>query len=101
MRVGRWRMCRRRSRLGIRRRSLPSSKRRLRGTTAMTVCRLGVFGIGWRGFGEFLVAGGAVIERPAVEDPESSEKQSEWQARVEELVSRLTADVPADVADRS
>jgi predicted RecB family nuclease len=50
---------------------------------------------------EFLVAGGAVIERPAVEDPESSEKQSEWQARVEELVGRLTADVPADVAERS
>lgn len=53
------------------------------------------------GIRDFLVAGGAVIERPAIEDAESSEKQSEWQARVEALVARLTADVPEDVAERS
>jgi predicted RecB family nuclease len=49
----------------------------------------------------FLVAGGAVIERPLPPDAQSSEKQSEWQARVEELVARLTADVPADAGERS
>jgi predicted RecB family nuclease len=49
----------------------------------------------------FLAAGGAVIERPAPPDAESSEKQTEWQARVEELVGRLTADVPVDVDERS
>jgi len=41
----------------------------------------------------FSGGGGAVIERPAPAEAESSEKQSEWQARVEELVARLAADV--------
>jgi uncharacterized protein len=47
------------------------------------------------------VAGGAVVDRPAPADAESSEKQSEWQARVEELVARLTADIPVDVDECS
>jgi predicted RecB family nuclease len=49
---------------------------------------------------EYLVAGGAVIERPLPPDAESSEKQSEWQVRVEELVARLTADIPAEASER-
>jgi predicted RecB family nuclease len=48
----------------------------------------------------YLVAGGAVIERPLQPDAESSEKQSEWQVRVEELVARLTADIPAEASER-
>jgi predicted RecB family nuclease len=47
-----------------------------------------------------LVAGGAVIDRP-VAGKEPSEETSTWQARVEALVIRLTADVPVDVAGRS
>jgi predicted RecB family nuclease len=48
-----------------------------------------------------LVAGGTVIERPAPTDAESNEKQSEWRARVEELVGRLTAGIPAEADERS
>jgi len=48
-----------------------------------------------------LVAGGAVVDRPAPVEAESSEKQSAWQARVEELVARLTADIPVDIDERS
>jgi predicted RecB family nuclease len=50
---------------------------------------------------EFLVAGGAVIERPAVADPEASDENSAWQARVEDLVERLTGDIPVDIGERS
>jgi predicted RecB family nuclease len=48
----------------------------------------------------YLVVGGADIDRP-VAGKEPSEEVSEWQARVEALVARLTADVPVDVAERS
>lgn len=48
-----------------------------------------------------LVAGGTAVDRPAPADAESSEKQSDWQARVEKLAARLTADVPVDLDERS
>jgi predicted RecB family nuclease len=48
-----------------------------------------------------LVAKGTTIERPALGYTEVSDKQTAWQARVEALVARLTADVPADLNERS
>jgi predicted RecB family nuclease len=48
-----------------------------------------------------LVGNGTVIDRPLPPDMEISEKLTAWQKRVEELVGRLTADIPADVAERS
>jgi predicted RecB family nuclease len=48
-----------------------------------------------------LVAGGTVIDRPEPPDTETSEERTAWQARVEELVARLTEGVPVDVAERS
>ena len=48
-----------------------------------------------------LVAKGTAIDRPPVPDLEISEELTAWQKRVEELVGRLTAAVPIDVAERS
>ena len=48
-----------------------------------------------------LVAQGQDIPRPALLEQEASENLKEWEARVQELVQRLTADVPADVAERT
>lgn len=48
-----------------------------------------------------LVAKGTVIDRPVVPDTEISEERTDWQKRVEELVGRLTAGIPVDVAERS
>jgi predicted RecB family nuclease len=48
-----------------------------------------------------LIGKGVVIDRPAPPDMETSEELSAWQKRVEELVERLTAGVPVDVAERS
>jgi predicted RecB family nuclease len=48
-----------------------------------------------------LVAKGTVIDRPAVPDLEVSEELTDKQKKVAELVARLTADIPADVAERS
>src|SRR5450631_748578 len=48
-----------------------------------------------------LVAKGTVIDRPLPSDTETSEERTAWQARVEELIARLTSGVPADVAERS
>jgi predicted RecB family nuclease len=48
-----------------------------------------------------VVARGTVIDRPAPADPEASEENSAWQARVEDLVARLTRDIPVDVGERS
>ena len=48
-----------------------------------------------------LVAKGTVIDRPLVPDLEISEELTAWQKRVEELVTRLTVDIPVDVAERS
>jgi predicted RecB family nuclease len=48
-----------------------------------------------------LIAKGAVIDRPAPPDLERSEELTAWQKRVAELVGRLTADIPVDVAGRS
>ncbi len=48
-----------------------------------------------------LVAQGALIDRPATEDADASEERSTWQVRVEALVVRLTADVPADAGERT
>ena len=48
-----------------------------------------------------LLADGAAIPRPGPADLEISEELSDWQQRVEQLVSRLTAEVPIDVRERS
>jgi predicted RecB family nuclease len=48
-----------------------------------------------------LIAKGTAIDRPAPPDWEISEELTAWQKRVEELVGRLTADIPVDVVERS
>jgi predicted RecB family nuclease len=48
-----------------------------------------------------LIAKGTAIDRPLPPDMEISEDLTAWQKRVEELVGRLTADIPIDVAERS
>jgi predicted RecB family nuclease len=48
-----------------------------------------------------LLASGQVIERPATADAEPTQARTEWQERVDELVARLTRDVPADPRERT
>jgi predicted RecB family nuclease len=48
-----------------------------------------------------LVANGTVIDRPATAESETSDDRKAWQKRVDELVERLTADIPADVRERT
>ena len=48
-----------------------------------------------------LVEAGAQIDRPAAGDGDPSEAISEWQEKINELAQRLTADVPADIEERS
>jgi len=48
-----------------------------------------------------LIGAGQVIDRPSTPDPEPKQARSEWQQRVDELVARLTHDVPADPRERS
>ena len=48
-----------------------------------------------------LIQDGAVIERPTLPSAEPTEEISERQRKVAELVARLTADVPTEVAERT
>jgi uncharacterized protein len=48
-----------------------------------------------------LVAWGIKIERPEPQDGDPSDALSDWQEKVNALVEKLTADVPADVSDRT
>ena len=48
-----------------------------------------------------VIAGGAVINRPAVATSEISSELDEWQRRVAALAARLTEGVPDDVGDRN
>ena len=48
-----------------------------------------------------LIDSGQLIDRPSAPDPEPTQARSEWQERVDELVARLTRDVPADPRERS
>jgi hypothetical protein len=48
-----------------------------------------------------LVAGGAVIERPAPRSGEVGEDLSVWQKKIAALIERLTHDAPLDLAQRS
>ena len=48
-----------------------------------------------------LIDAGLVIERPSTPDSEPTQARSEWQERVDELVERLTRDIPADPGERS
>jgi hypothetical protein len=48
-----------------------------------------------------LIARGTQIDRPETEAGDPSEAINEWQARVNDLVERLTRDVPADVSERT
>jgi uncharacterized protein len=48
-----------------------------------------------------LVAKGTVIDRPAPAESETSDDRKAWQKRVDELVERLTAGIPADVRERT
>ena len=48
-----------------------------------------------------LIAGGAVIDRPAAATSEISTELDEWQRKVAALVARLTDGVPDDVGERS
>ncbi|PDT10007.1 TM0106 family RecB-like putative nuclease [Rhizobium sp. M1] len=47
------------------------------------------------------IASGTVIDRPSPENEEPSESVSERDARVAELIERLTRDVPVDAAERT
>jgi predicted RecB family nuclease len=47
-----------------------------------------------------LIAKGATIERPRAIDGEPSEDVSEWQKKIDDLMRRLTADVPIEPAER-
>jgi predicted RecB family nuclease len=47
-----------------------------------------------------LVSEGAVIERPIAPAGEASDNLTAWQARVADLIARLTPDVPSDVRER-
>ena len=48
-----------------------------------------------------LVSKGTVIDRPAPAESETSDDRKAWQKRVDELVERLTTDIPADVRERT
>jgi predicted RecB family nuclease len=48
-----------------------------------------------------LVAKGTVIDRPAPAESETSDDRNAWQKRVDELVERLTAGIPADIRART
>jgi predicted RecB family nuclease len=48
-----------------------------------------------------LESSGQTIDRPSVPDAEPTEARTEWQERVDELVARLTRDIPADPRERS
>ena len=48
-----------------------------------------------------LIASGQTVDRPATPDAEPTQTRTEWQERIDELVGRLTRDVPADVRERS
>jgi len=48
-----------------------------------------------------LVAEGAAIERPAAGEADPSAAVSEWQKRIEPVITRLVAGVPADSAERT
>jgi predicted RecB family nuclease len=48
-----------------------------------------------------LIEQGNVIERPMAPLAEPSEARSQWQIRIDALIERLTADVPAEVRERS
>lgn len=47
------------------------------------------------------IQGGAAIDRPGVEDAQPTEEVAEWIALITPLIEALTADVPADPAERS
>jgi predicted RecB family nuclease len=48
-----------------------------------------------------LIEKGTVIERPIPEDGDPGEELSEWQRKIDDLMRRLTADVPIDPAERN
>jgi uncharacterized protein len=48
-----------------------------------------------------LIAQGDVIDRPLAPSGEASEARSQWQIRIDALIARLTADVPAELRERS
>jgi predicted RecB family nuclease len=48
-----------------------------------------------------LIADGSPIERPATPAAEPSDGRSQWQIRIDALIERLTANVPADLRERS
>jgi uncharacterized protein len=47
------------------------------------------------------IANGATIARPAPQSGEASENLSAWQTRINDLIARLTAEVPVDVGERT
>lgn len=48
-----------------------------------------------------LIAQGAAVPRPAAVEAAPSEALNDWQLKVADLIARLTADVPVDLAERS
>jgi hypothetical protein len=48
-----------------------------------------------------LIEQGATIDRPGQQAGDPGEGLSEWQEKIDDLVLRLTADVPVDVAERN
>lgn len=53
------------------------------------------------GIRAMLIERGDDIPRPSAGDDDPSEAESEWQKKIEQLSQRLTADVPADLDDRT
>ena len=48
-----------------------------------------------------LIASGTAVPRPAAPEGAPSEALGDWQEKINALIERLTADVPADVAERT
>jgi predicted RecB family nuclease len=48
-----------------------------------------------------LIERGTDISRPAVQSGDASEAVSAWQEKINDLIARLTPDVPADIAERT
>ena len=48
-----------------------------------------------------LIAQGTPVERPIAQEGEAGETVSAWQEKIDALIARLTADVPADIQERT
>ena len=66
-----------------------------RATTRMTASPHGTFESWLEGLREQLIASGTPVDRPEPQAGEVGVELTEWQARIADLIARLTRDVPA------